>query len=311
MSKIILPEEKILILKKKIILPKEITLAPEIECLGIKAQSFLKDNPTVFAVDKDITLDDNLGIEFKPKKYLTYTYEDLNILKKTLDIINANGFYVDSTCGGHIHIGFDYLGSLGALLTLLSIYKYFEREIYTISNEKGNRIRNGCERFAASIDSLMNSIELELKIRGTSITPEKLVAAIDEKHKKSDGLNIKNIGNSNKNTTEFRISNSTLSYNVLDENMELFGSLVMRSKDIFENYYYQLEINRIISEKRSCGDKINILLNLLFDKDSNRKDIYYERYYANRDDPMLNNLGMTNTTLKNYPTIKKVLEKKR
>ena len=49
-------------------------------------------------------------------------------------------------------------------------------------------------------------------------------------------------------------------------------------------------------------------MNLLFEDKEYMKEIYYERYEANIKDPMLNNLGIEERTLSNYPNIRKALE---
>lgn len=82
------------------------------------------------------------------------------------------------------------------------------------------------------------------------------------------------------------------------------------SKDIADFPEYQLEVNNLLSEKRTDQRKMDMLMNMLFDKDESTKNVYYNRYDYNCNDSMLNNLGLTKTTLNDYPTIKKALSKK-
>lgn len=300
------------------LLPNSLTLGTEIECIGDKSNEFLINNPTSFNVVRDCTLEKtkdykNGGIEFISPKMI-YSTESLRELKETLECLKTNDFYIDETCGGHIHYGASYLETLGTTLNLLVLYKYFEKELCAISNGAGERIRKGCSTHASSISSIIRDVEYELKnekmLSTHSIDDSKKIKDGAISKRKSYGLNISNIGSKEKDTVEFRISNGTLDFDVIRENMVLFGSLVKTSRDIFEFYEYQLQINSLLSEKRTDTRRMDMLMNLIFE-DERLKDIYFNRYESNINDPMLNNLGMEETTLRNYPTIKKILNKKR
>lgn len=194
---------------------------------------------------------------------------------------------------------------------MLVIYKYFEKEFYIISNSGGEKIRSKSSNYASSICNLMYFLEVKLKTEGfRKVTKEEVGFSASSYKPKSFGLNIGNIGNQFKNTVEFRIPNGTLEYDTLNENIILFGSLMKTSKDIADFPEYQLEVNNLLSEKRTDQRRMDMLMNMLFDKDESNKNIYYNRYDYNCNDSMLNNLGLTKTTLNDYPTIKKALSKK-
>lgn len=296
----------------KELLPSDLTFGIELECIGNKATEFIESNPTDFLVERDSSLDDENGIEFI-SPIMRYSGEYLYNIKDTLDFIKSNGFYIDERCGGHIHVGASYLGDVRAILNLLVIYKYFEKEIYAISNPSQSKIRMGSSNHASSIGDVLQIVEAKFKKNkdasyGTFIDSMKLKP--DSFSSKKYGLNISNIGTKEKDTVEFRVSNGTLDFDVIRENMVLFGSLVKTSRDIFDFYEYQLQINSLLSEKRADTRRMDMLMNLIFE-DERLKDIYFNRYESNMKDPMLNNLGIEETTLSNYPSIKKVLSAKR
>lgn len=302
-----------MVLLDKELLPSDLTFGIELECIGNKATEFIESNPTDFLVERDSSLDDENGIEFI-SPIMRYSGEYLYNIKDTLDFIKSNGFKVDETCGGHIHYGASYLETLGTTLNLLVLYKYFEKELCAISNGAGERIRKGCSTHASSISSIIRDVEYELKnekmLSTHSIDDSKKIKDGAISKRKSYGLNIRNIGNPDKNTVEFRVPNGTLDNDTLKENIVLFGSLIKSARTIFDFYEFQLEINNMLSKKNKEGKRFDLLMNILFE-DENLKGLYYKRYEENINDPMLNNLGMEETTLRNYPTIKKILNKKR
>lgn len=291
-------------------LPEDYTFGVEIECIGDRATEIINYNPTDFKVERDGSLDDEKGIEFISPK-LGFNYEDLKKLDDIYDFVNSNGFYVDETCGAHIHSGAHYYKTIGGLLNRCIIQEYFQKELYAIFNAPGDRIRKGCGNHATSTNDIVYELELTAKIYKLKamqpISEYSNLSGVSKKFK-SYGLNIRNIGVEEKNTTEDRISNGTLDVDVAKENISLAASLVIASVKILEYYEYQLQVNELLSKKRTSYKKIELLMNLLFEDKEYMKEIYYERYEANIKDPMLNNLGIEERTLSDYPNIRKALE---
>lgn len=295
------------------LLPLDLTFGVELECIGDKATEFIESNPTDFSVERDLSLDKEKGIEFI-SPIMNYNGFDLYTLRETLNFIKSNGFYVDSTCGGHVHIGASYLEKLGAVLNLLLLFKYYEKEIYAISNAPKDRIRGGAEKHAYSIFEIMSAMETALKenrFRGcSSIDQSKHIKDGPISDSKAFGLNIRNIGEENKNTVEFRCHNGTLDEKTLLENIVLDGSMGKTAKEIYDNYDYQLEVCNIFSQNRTSEKKVELLLDMLFGKQDELKKIYLERYEHNISDPMLGLLCIKDTLINRYPTIRRVAEKR-
>lgn len=63
------------------------------------------------------------------------------------DFMQAIGLKTEETCGGHIHIGVDYLGAnLGAWENFLSIWNETEELLYKMSNKEGEPLRKRCTK---------------------------------------------------------------------------------------------------------------------------------------------------------------------
>lgn len=59
-----------------------------------------------------------------------YNVEDLQQLKSVCKILKECNFYTDYSCGGHIHIGADYLKSIKDIYILIYISTNCENIIY-------------------------------------------------------------------------------------------------------------------------------------------------------------------------------------
>ena len=72
--------------------------------------------------------------------------------------------YTNSSCGGHIHIGADYLTSVQAFNNLKELWTNNEKIFYIISNKEGELPREGIEAAAVPVSQEMES-ELEETIQ--------------------------------------------------------------------------------------------------------------------------------------------------
>lgn len=222
---------------------------------------------------------------------------DSNCLKELYylcNFMNHNNFYTDKSCGGHIHLGFDYIKSIDEFKVFLNIYSNVEDVLYIITNRVGKKSRSSIIRYAKPILPNLKSIS-NLKVNMEKIeTLEDCVKYIKENQgSRYYGLNLQNIGNCYKNTIEFRIPNGEIDFYELINNIRLFAKILEKSKELANNKDKQqiFLYNQIIKKSLSNKEKLNILLDLLFE-DEEEKDIYMQRYRKNE-------------TLKNKILIKK------
>ena len=196
---------------------------------------------------------------------------------KMAEIMEAMGFREEQTCGGHIHFGFDYFesdgtGGVKSLSNLIRIWKEAEEIIYKISNKEGELPREDVIEVADVLHASLDEVDtIENRESLNSI----LKQAEDQKYR---GINLSNIGSLDKNTIEFRVSNGTLDRQTIMDNIRLFGSLMMVSKEMtFYPEKYELKIRAFMNRDASERDKLEALLDLLF-TDEKVRDIYRRRW---------------------------------
>lgn len=99
---------------------------------------------------------------------------------------------------------------------------------------------------------------------------------MDERRYK--GLNLTNIGNSKKNTIEFRMANGTLEPEVIKQNIFLYASLLNTAIQITENpKAYEEKLKEFYQTDITEEKKANYFLSLVME-DSEDKEIYMERW---------------------------------
>ena len=103
------------------------------------------------------------------------------------------------------------------------------------------------------------------------------------------GLNLTNIGNSDKNTIEFRMANGTLDYETIKQTVFLYASLINTSIQVTNNpekYLKQLEefYKTDVSEEQKASN----FLSLIIEEPKDRK-IYMERWNSVRNDSVYRN----------------------
>ncbi len=191
-------------------------------------------------------------------------------------------------CGGHIHIGADYLKSKEAYINLFEIWGNTEEIIYIMSNEKGSIPRIRLPKYACSISSELNeAIEEGIINLESEEDLETFINKIKKIQKiKNVGLNIIN----EHNTIEFRTPNGTINPDTWIENIRLFGRIVEISQklaDIEKNSEHSKEDEELLYLKNklkmeiSEQEKMEILLELLFSEEE--RNVYRERYISNSE----------------------------
>lgn len=273
---------------KKISLPKtnfdidpEITFGIELEACNLDNKSIIiAKNFSDWEVKGDFTVSN--GTEFSSPVF-HYNKDDLEEVYYVCDFMKKHGFYTDETCGGHIHIGADYLDDK-AMKYLYYIYYNTEDILYQISNRSGMKIREGCLRHARAMHpKLENAIEqniINLHINNNDslfVDALKLIQS-----ERSYGLNIRNVNNFHKNTIEFRMPNGEIEYSEIIKNIRLFAKLVEKSNQLSKNpNENDMLLLQQLENIKSSDDKLTILMDLLFVSDEDKNN-YIERYNANK-----------------------------
>lgn len=209
----------------------------------------------------------------------------------------------DSKCGLHIHFDADCLSKdPDKMRNFLKLYAESEELLYKMCNDKNDPIRKGAINkdfkgihivsalwrngmAAPTGKKILKQIENgTLKVSYKKFGKLKTLAGkykLDER--RYAGLNLTNIGNSKKNTIEFRMANGTLDPSVIKQNVFLYGSLMNTAIKMTENpEMYQGKLADFYKTDVSEEQKAESFLNLIMD-DTEDKKIYMERWQSVKD----------------------------
>ncbi len=266
-------------------LPQEMTIGAEIEAEGenseiIRHAKTLRDNKA----KNDGSLTD--GVEVITG-IMHDTQEDVANIYEVANLMQDLGLTTSENCGGHIHIGADYIETNEQWQELLELWVNAEEVLCLISNKPGELPRDGV--YIEPIGS---------KFKESNITSKKDNDLFIEDAKKIQDtrrttLNLLNVHHG-KNTIEFRLSNGTLDPNVWIENIRLYGRIVQKAKElgiikakqknkekITPEEQSQLQHLGILKSQASSEQKMEALMQILFDEEERK--VYDERFQANNE----------------------------
>ena len=257
-----------------------ITFGLELECLTenykevLNCENILKN----WKITQDASV--KKGVEII-SPVLSYDQESIKELKYVCEMLARNNFSVDSTCGGHVHLGFDYFEDVFEYAIFLTLYSRIENLLYIIGNRSGTTTRDGFSEFAIFLNDDTLNIVNNINYAKFNCMDSYVHLIKDTQYNKYFGLNLTNIGNKEKNTIEFRFPNGELDFNEIIHNVKLFAKLFEVSKEItYTRDKKLLSLYRDIISSYDMDMQIENLLNLLFDNDLD-KEFYMDRYEQN------------------------------
>ena len=257
-----------------------ITFGLELECLTenykevLKCENILKN----WKITKDASV--KKGVEII-SPVLNYDQESIKELKYVCEMLARNNFSVDSTCGGHVHLGFDYFENVNEYAIFLTLYSRIENLLYIIGNRSGTTTRDGFSEFAIFLNDDTLNIVNNINYAKFNSMDSYVDLIKGTQYHKFYGLNLTNIGNKEKNTIEFRFPNGELDFNEIIHNVKLFAKLFEVSKEItYTRDKKLLSLYRDIISSYDMYMQIENLLDLLFDNDLD-KEFYMDRYEQN------------------------------
>jgi hypothetical protein len=185
----------------------------------------------------------------------------------------------------------------------MRLYAESEELLYKMCNDKNNPIRKGAINKDFKGIHLISSLwrngmaaptgkkilrQIEngtLKVSYKKFGKLRMVANKYKLHERRySGINLTNIGNSKKNTIEFRMANGTLEPDVIKQNVFLYASLINTAIQMTENpqqFKEKLETfyNTDVTEEKKAQN----FLNLIMEYPSDRQ-IYMDRWQSVKDD---------------------------
>ena len=255
------------------------------------------------------------GVEIVSPILMNHNLENLNLVSK---LLQKNNLGTNETCGAHIHIGADYLDSIEAWKNLCEIWGNNEDLMYKITNHHGSGMRDNVNEFARPIspkiaksmkngsisiksekdlDNFVQQLQLLQNDRNSDFSHicrfNPNIDPNEYNFQKYYGLNFKNLNSINKNTIEFRLPNGTINPQTLMNNIRLFSKIVSVSKELGEIEYSlkngisltdrQKNLfnarNMLINKSNGTEqERLDALLNLLFNSDLESQNIYIKRY---------------------------------
>lgn len=262
---------------------KNITIGVELECCNKNIDNYkeIKKVLKEFDIKSDASVKSGFEIT---SPILHFTKEDMDKLNSVCSLLNHCSFYTDSSCGGHIHIGSDYLKDPKEIYMLLYLYTNCEHIIYQICNKAYTKQRKGVKNHA----EVTKDIYLKACEEGMfnqNIDKNQLAQILYKINiNRYKGINFFNIDDYSKHTIEFRMPNGEIEFKELFYNIKLFAKLIQRAHELA--YLDTNNIKRKQVDLLSCympeKNRLEILLNILFENEE-EKNVYKERYNANVD----------------------------
>lgn len=283
--------------KELIILPGSMTIGIEIETEG-ENNYFLKSLNGIIDDGWECIYDLSLnseGIEVTSRVLAGNHEESSYSIKKVCARLEILDRTVSKRCGGHVHIGADYLSSLQSWKNLIELYGNIEEILFIISNEAGELPREGVLEYAKPISlnfmELLNEGTVNLRDeRDLKIFAKSAQEAKSKLRRKYYGINFNNVENV-KNTIEFRISNEPKKANTWIQNINLYGGIIKASEDLaviqgksesklMHEEKIKLKCFEKLKEKGIRNDeKIELLLYIAIPEEN--REIYRNRYRVN------------------------------
>ena len=266
-------------------LPKNMTIGIEIESVG-ENHNQLPDKLRDWEGKEDYSIG-NKGKEFS-SPIMRDRKEDVKEIYIVNEILKAFGMKVTPKCGGHVHIGADYITTEEGYKQLAELWGNAEEIYYLISNKEGELPRKGINQFAKPVSYELGDMQLE------KIPKDRFLQLARVKLGKSryKGLNLLNV-NSSKNTIEFRLANGTLDGDTWVENIRLFGRTVEiaedlgqivgkleRGEELTEEEKTKYALKEMLKDDVPLDAKMDILMKILFTEEE--QEVYYKRYRVNK-----------------------------
>ena len=277
-----------------------ISIAPEIEAnrkypfdLDLHNQIYFED---AFIVDSDATVPN--GNEITPVRPFYNNPKDVAMFCALCESMEAVGYYYDEeycNAAGQINLGLDYLDTKEAILAFYEIYGNCEELLYYISSEEGQIFRQNI--YTSSRIKPLSEI-IGKRVIEEDLSREEVIRLFSDERFREPGIR----GLSYKKNSvclrginkydyrfEFRIPNGGCNYKTWIDNIRLYGKMMERAKqiaDMMKKEYITSEEENLLRLKidlqdisLSLEDKLEILMDLLFDDDEIKK-IYRDRYFA-------------------------------
>lgn len=272
--------ESINILMHKISLLKNYTFGLELETSNENAAYYL-DRKYIF---NNWFFQDEASVDFGleiTSPVLNYSENALKEIKYICQMTEKIGSKITPTCAGHIHIGFNAFRNENELKMLYMLFCNNENIFYLISNHKNSLIRPKCFNVARPLSLDLNEAISSGRFKNTVDLFDFVRIMNGVQGDRFASINLQNAFTKNKNTIEFRAPNCEINYDELVLNIILYLKLVDASIRYSNIKKIKGEFDFLVSNIPNDKEKCDVLLNLLFDKDTYLISKFQERFEEN------------------------------
>lgn len=272
--------ESINILMHKISLLKNYTFGLELETSNENAAYYL-DRKYIF---NNWFFQDEASVDFGleiTSPVLNYSENALKEIKYICQMTEKIGSKITPTCAGHIHIGFNAFRNENELKMLYMLFCNNENIFYLISNHKNSLIRPKCFNVARPLSLDLNEAISSGRFKNTVDLFDFVRIMNGVQGDRFASINLQNAFTRNKNTIEFRAPNCEINYDELVLNIILYLKLVDASIRYSNIKKIKGEFDFLVSNIPNDKEKCDVLLNLLFDKDTYLISKFQERFEEN------------------------------
>ena len=266
-------------------LPENMTIGIEIESVG-ENHNQLPDDLRGWEGKEDYSIG-NKGKEFA-SPIMRDREKDVKEVYIVNEILKSFGMEITQKCGGHVHIGADYITTEEGYKQLAELWGNAEEIYYLISNKEGELPRKGIGKFAEPISDIFEQADLEKIPEDRFIINAKRIVEF----RRYNSINFLNVYTA-RNTIEFRLANGTLDGDTWVENIRLFGRTVEiaqdlglivgkleRGEELTEDEKTKYALKEMLKGDVPLDGKMDILMKILFSEEE--QEVYYKRYRANK-----------------------------
>lgn len=275
-------------------LPSDMTIGIEIESEGINSERIKRLRRILNGWNSEEELSLKNGVEVN-SPILRDKGECVQQVYLVCKLLKDMGQFIDSDCGGHVHIGANYLDSKEAYTNLLELWCNNEKSFMIMCNGIGEAPRKNIGEYA---NTLSDDFYKALQKGSIALDDEENLSELVEKIKfiqksRNSAINFIDV-NSLKNTIEFRAANGTINPITWIYNIRLLGSLVKTAKELadIENRLTEnkevskealnlLKLKSLLKTNIPEEEGVSILLKLMFKEKEEDINIYKRRYFEN------------------------------
>lgn len=284
--------------KRTMKIPPEMTVGIEIESLGLISKTIENKSKLLKGwqskKEHTVTANKSFGVEVISPVLKGENEDNTFQIQRICEMLKNSGQFINDTCGGHIHVGSNYLKTAEAYKRLLEIWYNSEKVLYTISNKAGEIPREFIVGYAIPVSNdFVSDFEdgkCDKVVKESNLTKLKS-ALVTKQTVRYDGLNFRNLFNKNKETIEYRIPNGTLDPDTWVENINMFCGIIAAAQKVDdllhkkdktkEEKQYLSNYYKLTNQEMPSEEILECLLNLAIPPED--RNIYRERYQVNSE----------------------------